>query len=62
MQTPTLCLVVDRDREIAHLVLVPFWSLDMLLPPTAKPSRPNGDLPATSSMTRGAAWTSAMPR
>ncbi len=31
VQTPTLRLVVDRDREIAHFVPVPFWSLDVLL-------------------------------
>ena len=31
VQTPTLRLVVDRDREIAQFVPVPFWSLDVLL-------------------------------
>ena len=31
VQTPTLRLVVDRDREIAHFVPVPFWSLEVLL-------------------------------
>ncbi|WP_145009763.1 DNA topoisomerase III [Pseudomonas oryzihabitans] len=31
VQTPTLRLVVDRDREIAHFVPVPFWSMEVLL-------------------------------
>ncbi|VFR30802.1 DNA topoisomerase III in PFGI-1-like cluster [plant metagenome] len=31
VQTPTLRLVVDRDREIAAFVSVPFWSIDVAL-------------------------------
>lgn len=31
VQTPTLRLVVDRDREIACFVSVPFWAVDVLL-------------------------------
>ena len=31
MQTPTLKLVVDRDREIARFVPVPYWTVDVLL-------------------------------
>ncbi|MFC2973859.1 DNA topoisomerase III [Azotobacter bryophylli] len=31
VQTPTLRLVVDRDRQIAHFVPVPFWSLEVQL-------------------------------
>jgi DNA topoisomerase-3 len=31
VQTPTLKLVVDRDREIARFVSVPFWAIDVLL-------------------------------
>ncbi|MDF8361351.1 DNA topoisomerase III [Achromobacter anxifer] len=31
VQTPTLKLVVDRDREIASFVSVPFWSIDVSL-------------------------------
>lgn len=31
VQTPTLKLVVDRDREIARFVSVPFWAVDVLL-------------------------------
>ncbi|AGH77699.1 DNA topoisomerase III [Xanthomonas citri pv. citri] len=31
VQTPTLKLVVDRDREIAAFVPVPFWSIDVSL-------------------------------
>jgi DNA topoisomerase-3 len=31
VQTPTLKLVVDRDREIARFVSVPFWSIDVTL-------------------------------
>ena len=31
VQTPTLKLVVDRDREIARFVSVPFWSIDITL-------------------------------
>ena len=31
VQTPTLKLVTDRDREIAAFVSVPFWSIDVVL-------------------------------
>ncbi len=31
VQTPTLKLVVDRDREIARFVCVPYWTVDVLL-------------------------------
>lgn len=31
VQTPTLKLVVDRDREIAAFVSVPFWAIDVAL-------------------------------
>ncbi|MBB6366642.1 DNA topoisomerase-3 [Xanthomonas sacchari] len=31
VQTPTLKLVVDRDREIAAFVSVPFWSIEVSL-------------------------------
>lgn len=31
VQTPTLKLVVDRDREIARFVSVPFWTIEVLL-------------------------------
>lgn len=31
VQTPTLRLVVDRDREIARFIPVPFWSIDLTL-------------------------------
>jgi DNA topoisomerase III len=31
VQTPTLKLVVDRDREIARFVSVPYWAIDVLL-------------------------------
>ena len=31
VQTPTLKLVVDRDREIARFVSVPYWSIDVQL-------------------------------
>lgn len=31
VQTPTLRLVVERDREIARFVPVPFWSIDLTL-------------------------------
>jgi DNA topoisomerase-3 len=31
VQTPTLKLVVDRDREIARFVSVPFWAIDVSL-------------------------------
>ena len=31
VQTPTLKLVVDRDREIACFVSVPFWTVDVVL-------------------------------
>ena len=31
VQTPTLKLVVDRDREIARFVSVPFWAIEVTL-------------------------------
>jgi len=31
VQTPTLRLVVDRDREIARFVAVPYWAVEVLL-------------------------------
>ncbi|MEI7419210.1 DNA topoisomerase, partial [Pectobacterium parmentieri] len=31
VQTPTLKLVVDRDREIACFVSVPFWAVETTL-------------------------------
>ena len=31
VQTPTLRLVVDRDREIARFVAVPYWAIDIAL-------------------------------
>lgn len=31
VQTPTLRLVVDRDREIARFISVPYWAIDVLL-------------------------------
>ncbi len=31
VQTPTLKLVVDRDREIAAFVSIPFWAIDVSL-------------------------------
>ncbi len=31
VQTPTLKLVVDRDREIARFVSVPYWAVDVVL-------------------------------
>ncbi|MBO7795410.1 DNA topoisomerase III [Burkholderia pseudomallei] len=31
VQTPTLRLVVDRDREIARFVSVPFWAIELVL-------------------------------
>ena len=31
VQTPTLRLVVERDREIARFVSVPFWSIEIML-------------------------------
>ena len=31
VQTPTLKLVVDRDREIARFVSVPYWTIDVVL-------------------------------
>ncbi|HCF9525299.1 TPA: DNA topoisomerase III [Pseudomonas aeruginosa] len=47
VQTPTLRLVVDRDREIAAFVSVPFWAIDVALSAggqafTAQWSAPDG--------------------
>lgn len=36
VQTPTLRLVVDRDREIAAFVSVPFWSIGVALSATGQ--------------------------
>lgn len=37
VQTPTLKLVVDRDREIARFVSVPYWAVDVLLSHAGQP-------------------------
>ncbi len=36
VQTPTLKLVVDRDREINQFVSVPFWTIDVALSATGQ--------------------------
>jgi len=36
VQTPTLKLVVDRDREIARFVAVPYWAIDVELSANAQ--------------------------
>jgi DNA topoisomerase-3 len=36
VQTPTLRLVVDRDREIARFVAVPYWSIEVVLEATGQ--------------------------
>ncbi|MDP9123500.1 MAG: DNA topoisomerase III [Pseudomonadota bacterium] len=37
VQTPTLKLVVDRDREIARFVSVPFWAIEVALSHAGQP-------------------------
>lgn len=37
VQTPTLKLVVDRDREIARFVCVPFWAIEVALSHAGQP-------------------------
>lgn len=37
VQTPTLRLVVDRDREIARFISVPYWAVDVLLTHAGQP-------------------------
>ncbi|MCC8445521.1 DNA topoisomerase III [Xanthomonas translucens] len=37
VQTPTLKLVVDRDREIAAFVSVPYWAIDVALSTSGHP-------------------------
>jgi hypothetical protein len=64
VQTPTLKLVVDRDREIARFVSVPYWAIDVCCyPMPANPSpragyRPkaaptSGPLPAAAGGAAG---------
>ncbi|MFT0546122.1 DNA topoisomerase III [Allopusillimonas ginsengisoli] len=36
VQTPTLKLVVDRDREISRFVSIPFWAIDVALSATGQ--------------------------
>jgi DNA topoisomerase-3 len=54
VQTPTLRLVVDRDRSIADFVPVPFWAIDVQL---ETPARFNAQwrAPKTPATTRAAA-------
>ncbi len=54
VQTPTLRLVVDRDRAIAAFVPMPFWGIERRCKPTAKPSRPTGSRPKRSATIRAA--------
>jgi DNA topoisomerase-3 len=42
VQTPTLKLVVDRDREIAAFVSVPFWAIEVSLSHAARLSSRSG--------------------
>lgn len=48
VQTPTLKLVVDRDREIARFVAVPYWAVDVLLSHTNQSFTANW-IPPTST-------------
>src|SRR5690606_23197966 len=41
VQTPTLKLVVDRDREIAGFLSVPYWAIDVLLSHAGQPFTAN---------------------
>ncbi len=41
VQTPTLKLVVDRDREIARFVAVPYWAIDVSLVHAQQPFTAN---------------------
>ncbi|WP_372178660.1 DNA topoisomerase III [Xanthomonas axonopodis pv. phyllanthi] len=49
VQTPTLKLVVDRDREIAAFVPVPFWSIDVSLSAAGSPFSAHWLAPRTAT-------------
>lgn len=49
VQTPTLRLVVDRDREIAAFVSVPFWSIEAALSCTGQTFTAQWLPPSTST-------------
>lgn len=49
VQTPTLKLVVDRDREIATFVCVPFWAIEVALSCTGKTFNAQWLAPAAST-------------
>lgn len=49
VQTPTLKLVVDRDREIAAFVCVPFWAIEVALSCTGKTFTAQWLAPAAST-------------
>ncbi|WP_090276298.1 DNA topoisomerase III [Halopseudomonas litoralis] len=49
VQTPTLKLVVDRDREIARFVSVPFWTIEVTLSATGQSFVARWQAPETNS-------------
>ncbi|WP_313054502.1 DNA topoisomerase III [Pseudomonas lopnurensis] len=53
VQTPTLALVVTRDREIAQFVSVPYWSLEVQLSHAGRSFTANWIAPAGSTDATG---------
>ncbi len=53
VQTPTLRLVVDRDREIAQFVSVPYWTVDVMLSHAGHPFTANWVPPANTTDAAG---------
>ncbi|TBU88457.1 DNA topoisomerase III [Phytopseudomonas dryadis] len=53
VQTPTLKLVVDRDREIARFVSVPYWAIDVALSSTGQAFTATWLAPETATDTAG---------
>jgi DNA topoisomerase-3 len=58
VQTPTLKLVVDRDREIAAFVSVPYWAIDVSLSAGGQTSPRSGWHPMPAPTTPAAACSS----
>lgn len=62
VQTPTLRLVVDRDRSIADFVPVAYWAIDVwICSTTTSPSLRNGARPKTPVTIRAAASIRSLP-
>lgn len=62
VQTPTLQLVVRRDREIAHFVPVPYWSIDIGLSSNGVPFTARWLSPKTATDEAGRCITESVAK